>query len=176
MLRQPQKAYVLFGGAEPWADSPDDAMLKNLQAAQLVVAMTPFASEELLATAHVLLPIGSFAETSGTYVNLEGLWQSFAGAAAPYKDARPGWKVLRVLGNLLDLPGFEYQSSEDVRDELRKLCAALAAEPYAGSHPVNGAAPAGPLIDFNMYQADATVRRAPSLQRTREGRIAPVIY
>jgi len=176
MLKTPQKAYVLFGGVEPWLDSLDSAALKNLMAAELVVAITPFASDELRKVAHILLPIGTFAETSGTYVNLEGLWQSFAGAATPFKEARPGWKVLRVLGNLLDLKGFEYQSSEEVREELRELCATVAAVPYSGSHRVNGAAPSAPLVDFNMYQGDALVRRAPSLQRTHEGRQPPVTY
>jgi NADH-quinone oxidoreductase subunit G len=176
MLRKPQKAYVLFGGVEPWADSLDAEMLRNLKAAELVVAITPFASEELLKIAHVILPIATFAETSGTYVNLEGVWQSFAGAAAPYQQARPGWKVLRVLGNLLDLKGFEYQSSEDVRDEVRHLCAGVVAHPYEGKHRVNGSSPSGRVVEFNMYHADAIVRRAPSLQRTQEGRMPPVVY
>ena len=61
-----------------------------------------------------MLPMGTFAETSGTYVNCEGRWQSQAGAATPVGEARPGWKILRVLGNLLNLAGFEYQSSEEV--------------------------------------------------------------
>ena len=64
------------------------------------MAATPYADDTLKSVAHVLLPISTFVETSGTYVNLEGLWQSFAGAAKPLGEARPGWKVLRVLGNL----------------------------------------------------------------------------
>jgi NADH-quinone oxidoreductase subunit G len=126
--------------------------------------------------AHVLLPIGTFAETSGTYVNLEGVWQSQPGAVAPLGEARPGWKVLRVLGNLLHLNGFDYQSSEDVREELRKLCGEAPAASYKGSHRV--AQPAGEvaLVDLPMYQIDALVRRAPSLQKTREGRTPAVTY
>src|SRR5205807_2961201 len=68
-----------------------------------------------LRIARVLLPMGTFAETSGTYVNCEGLWQSHPGAAAPVGEARPGWKVLRVLGNLLGLEGFDYQSRSEER-------------------------------------------------------------
>ena len=176
MLRQPQKAYVLFGGIEPWFEALDAEVAKNLKAAELVVAITPFASEALREIAHVLLPMGTFVETSGTYVNLEGVWQSFAGAAQPFEEARPGWKILRVLGTLLDLDRFEYQSSEEVRDELHARCEGVASNPYQGQHAVKGAVPSGPLLDLNMYQVDAIVRRAPSLQRTREGRIPAATY
>jgi NADH-quinone oxidoreductase subunit G len=141
-----------------------------------VVAITPFQNEQLREVAHVMLPIGTFAETSGTYVNLEGKWQSFPGAVAPQGEARPGWKVLRVLGNLLHVPGFEYVSSEEVREELRRLCGDSEPTSYSGTHHVNGSPAAAPLIDINMYQADALVRRAPSLQKTREGRTPPAQY
>jgi NADH-quinone oxidoreductase subunit G len=99
---------------------------------------------------------------------------------APQGEARPGWKVLRVLGNLLHVPGFEYDSSEDVLKELRALYGAdleqRKSSGYAGTHRVNGAPAAAPLVDLNMYQADALVRRAPSLQKTREGRTPPAQY
>jgi len=143
------------------------------------VAVTPFASEEMKAVAHVLLPMGTYAETSGTFVNCEGLWQSQTGAAAPVGEARPGWKILRVLGNLANLAGFDYQSSEEVLKEVRARCQQLPPAGYHGSHTV-GAAPAGSdeagLVDVPMYQVDALVRRAPSLQRTREGRMPLVTY
>ena len=153
-------------------------MLQRRWPPQFVVAVTPFATEQLKQVAHVLLPIGTFAESSGTYVNLNGVWQSFAGAAKPYGESRPGWKVLRVLGNLLGLSGFEYQSSEDVREELRRVCgdAANVAAPYRGKHSPGTSKANGGVIDLPMYQVDALVRRAPSLQRTREGRTAPVTY
>jgi len=153
-----------------------------LAKAELVVAVTPFASEEAKRIARVLLPMGTFAETSGTYVNCEGLWQSHPGAAAPVGEARPGWKVLRVLGNLLGLEGFDYQSSEDVLREVREACAGVKPAGYQGSHAVPRAADAidgaarQPLVDVPMYQTDAVVRRAPSLQKTREGRTAAVTY
>jgi NADH-quinone oxidoreductase subunit G len=189
MLQQPLKAYVLFGGVEPWADTLDPETTRALGRAELVVAMTPFVSDHLKKVAHVILPIGTFAETSGTYVNMEGLWQSQTGAAVPVGEARPGWKVLRVLGNLLNLPGFEYQSSEDVREELRKLCVAsgsalpspladvpITAASYKGSHQVTRLAAAAEVVDLPMYQIDALVRRAPSLQKTREGRTPAATY
>jgi len=184
MLQKPLKACVLLGGVEPSIDALDPDSASVFARTELVVALTPFVSEELRRIAHVMLPIGTFAETSGTYVNCEGLWQSQTGAAAPLGEARPAWKVLRVLGNLLNLPGFDYQSSEDVREELRARCAAAAAPEYRGAHAVTpaGAASAAVaagevrVIDVPMYQTDALVRRAPSLQKTREGRSGPATY
>jgi NADH-quinone oxidoreductase subunit G len=122
----------------------------------------------------VLLPIGTFVETSGTYVSLEGRWQSHNGAAPPVGEARPGWKVLRVLGNLLNLTGFDYQSSEEVREELRKLCAESPTLAYKGSHSVGLTAAGAEVVDVSMYHVDALVRRAPSLQKTSEGRTLAV--
>src|SRR5437016_796428 len=176
MLRSALRAYVLFGGVEPWIDALDTESLRNLSKAEFVAALTPFASEQLRRVAHVLLPIGTFAETSGTYVNVEGLWQSQSGAVAPVSEARPGWKVLRVLGNLFDLAGFDYQSSEDVRDELGRLCAGTSSAGYQGTHRVAQPAGQAALVDLPMYQVDALVRRAPSLQRTREGRAPAATY
>jgi NADH-quinone oxidoreductase subunit G len=144
-----------------------------------VVALTPYASEEVKAVAHVMLPMGTFAETSGTYVNCENRWQSQGGAALPVGEARPGWKILRVLGNLLNLPGFEYQTSEEVLAEVRARCADVKPAGYQGTHAVvaTSAGPEGAgLVDVPLYQCDALVRRAPSLQRTREGRTPAVTY
>jgi len=184
MLQRPLKACVLFGGVEPSIDALDPDSAGVLARSELVVAITPFVSDEVRRIAHILLPIGTFAETSGTYVNCEGLWQSQPGAATPLGAARPGWKVLRVLGNLLALPGFDYESSEQVRDELRALCAGLSARGYQGSHAVTPAGVASAagvsgevrVVDVPMYQTDALVRRAPSLQKTREGRTAATTY
>jgi NADH-quinone oxidoreductase subunit G len=176
MLQRALKAYVLFGGVEPWIDSVDSSAMDSLAKAELVVAITPFANDQLREVAHVLLPIGTFAETSGTYVSLEGLWQSQGGAAAPVGEARPGWKVLRVLGNLLNFSGFEYQSSEDVREELRKLCGELEAGGYKGTHRAAPPSDGAQVLDLSMYHVDALVRRAPSLQKTREGRTLAVTY
>jgi NADH-quinone oxidoreductase subunit G len=180
MLTQPLSAYVLYGGVEPSLDTLDPESLHTLAKAAFVAAITPFASAEVQRVAHVMLPMGSFAESSGTYVNCEGLWQSQAGAAHPVGEARPGWKILRVLGNLLNLEGFDYQSSEEVLAEVRTLSGGIKPAPYQGTHAVAPAAleahAGAPLIDVPMYQADALVRRAPSLQRTREGRTAAAAY
>ncbi|MCP5089692.1 MAG: NADH-quinone oxidoreductase subunit G, partial [Gammaproteobacteria bacterium] len=109
---------VVLVNVEPECDihaSPDP--VAQLASQEFVVALTPFATDGLLECADLLLPTGTFAETSGTYVNIEGAWQSFSGVAAPVGEARPAWKVLRVIGNLIEAPGFEYVKSDDVRDE-----------------------------------------------------------
>ncbi len=175
MLEKSLHSYVLMG-VEPVADSLVPGAAAALAGAQFVVALTPYASEELKACAHVLLPIGSFAESSGTYVNLEGEWQSFPGVAQPVGESRPAWKVLRVLGNLLGLQGFEQQSSEDVRADLRALLEATAGQSaIAASSPrVVPVAADARVVDVPMYQIDAVLRRATSLQATRDAQAAVV--
>ncbi|MEN9704564.1 MAG: hypothetical protein RLZZ393_443 [Pseudomonadota bacterium] len=167
MLEKSLQGYVLLG-VEPGADSLQAGALSAVGGASFVVALTPYASEELKSVAHVLLPVGSFAETSGTYVNLEGEWQSFPGAAQPLGESRPAWKVLRVLGNLLGLSGFEQNSSEDVRGELRS--AVDSAQPAAAVVAAVASVPADArVVDVPIYRVDALVRRAASLQATRDG-------
>jgi NADH-quinone oxidoreductase subunit G len=175
MLQAPLSSYLLFG-VEPWEDALDSECLRTLAAAERVIAITPFASPALREVAHVLLPMGTYAETFGTYVNFEGRWQSFPGAAQPVGEARPGWKVLRVLGNALGLSAFEYQSAEEVRDEVQRACIEPLATAYAGSLEPSASRQPAAVVDVPMYHIDALVRRAPSLQRTRQGRAAPAIY
>ncbi|MDD3609357.1 MAG: NADH-quinone oxidoreductase subunit NuoG [Halothiobacillaceae bacterium] len=172
MLSTPLKGYLLFG-IEPEFDGANGAQaLATLAQAETVVAVTGHATETLLRYAHVLLPLGSFAETSGTYVNAEGRWQSMSGAAAPVGQARPGWKILRVLGNLLDVPGFEQVDSEEVRDELRRTCEELTlnnapAGEFAGeTGRVSGAGGFTRVACLPLYAGNALVRRASSLQKT----------
>jgi NADH-quinone oxidoreductase subunit G len=179
MLKAPLRAYLLIGGIEPTLDAAEADSRRTLSRAEFVVALTPYASEEVKAVAHVMLPMGTFAETSGTYVNCENRWQSQGGAALPVGEARPGWKILRVLGNLLNLPGFEYQTSEEVLAEVRARCAEVKPTGYQGTHavlPTSAGQEGAGLVDVPLYQSDALVRRAPSLQRTREGRTPAMTY
>jgi NADH-quinone oxidoreductase subunit G len=175
MLSSSLDAYLLWD-MEPDADTLQPKAMESLRSATFVVAATPYVTDELKAVAHVLLPIGTFAETSGTYVNLEGQWQSFAGAAQPVGESRPGWKLLRVLGNLLGLDGFAEESSEQVRDQLRKLVERTAAPVIAGIAPATVATGAATVADIPLYQSDAVVRRAQALQRTREARSVRRVY
>jgi len=173
MLESPLKAYLLLGGIEPAQDLGVPTAAKSLAAAECVVMLTPFATGAMREFAHVLLPVGTFAETSGTFVNVEGRWQSFLGAAQPVGESRPAWKVLRVLGNLFDVQGFDYISSEAVRDELQgRLGEVRADNTFAARRVLNGERPAGTTTDVPMYQVDALVRRAPALQHTRDGQQA----
>ena len=175
MLEQPLPGYLLVG-TEPWADGLQPQALSSLQRARFVGAITAFVSEPMLQVAQVLLPAASFAETSGTYVNLEGRWQSFGGAARAPGSARPVWKILRVLGNLLDLKDFDYQSCEQVRDELRAMVDRAPHVDYQGSFAATAGASVGSLRDMPMYQIDPVLRRAVSLQKTRIGRAASLEY
>jgi len=168
---------LMLVNVEPDADilATDEAVAK-IKAQNFTVALTPFVSESLLDAADLLLPIGTFAESSGTYVNAAGTWQSFPGIANPVGEARPAWKVLRVIGNLLDAPGFEYVTSEEVLAELREqLGDPHPDNSYAGNAPVtcpDGAdAPDGD-IDIPLYSIDPVVRRARALQRTEAARRA----
>jgi len=113
------KAYILHG-IEPEYDVANPAKLeRELLSADIVVAVTPFVSEHLKQYAHVLLPSAAFTETSGTYINLAGDIQSFMGSVLPKGEARPAWKIYRVLGNLLNMPDFVFESSEDILRALR---------------------------------------------------------
>jgi len=170
MLESPLSAYLLVGGAEPWRESPLPSVAATLAEATCVIALSPFADQTLREIAHVILPVGTFAETSGTFVNLEGFWQSFAGVAQPVGEARPAWKVLRVLGNLLGFPGYDYQSSEAVRTELQLRCEAAVPVVAAALELAAPAVAALPVAPVSLYDSDALVRRAPSLQRVQASR------
>jgi NADH-quinone oxidoreductase subunit G len=170
MLDAPLKSYVLFGGIDPANDLGVDPAA--LASAELVVAVTTHLPESLRAVVHVVLPIGSFAETSGTYVNAEGRWQSWAGAAKLPGESRPGWKVLRVLANLLGLHGVDYDSSDEIRDALKLLCGSRieAARAMPAAMP-NGRVPTGSWVDIPPYQSDVLVRGSEALQKTKDGRM-----
>ena len=171
MLDAPLKAYVLFGGIDPANDFAVDS--SALAAADLVVAVTSHLPESLRSVVHVVLPIGTFAETSGTYVNAEGRWQSWAGAAKLPGESRPGWKVLRVLANLLNLHGIDYNSSDEIREALKALCGARleAARAAVGGVMPNGEIPKGSWVEIPPYQSDLLVRGSEPLQKTKDGRL-----
>lgn len=168
---QPRKGYLLMG-VEPGSDFWNPGLAQHaLQSAETVVALTAYRSESLDECADILLPLAGFAETSGTYVNAEGTWQSFRGVVNPQGESRPAWKILRVLGNLLDLDGFDYTSSEQIRDELAAVCADTQPDNTIGKLPgmqINSHCDGLMRIgDVPLYAQDALVRRASALQQTK---------
>jgi NADH-quinone oxidoreductase subunit G len=172
MLAAPRKAYLLLG-AEPELDCQDaNTALAAMRNADMVVAMSAY-KHAALDYADVLLPIAPFSETSGTYISTEGRVQSFNGAVKPLGETRPAWKVLRVLGTMLGLPGFDFDTSEAVRNEVipANQLAADSLNNRPAKLTVQSIAVADGLVrvgEVPMYQADAIVRRAASLQATRD--------
>ncbi len=170
MLESPLAACLLFGGIEPAHDIGMPGAARALSSCRRVIAVTPYADAAVMSFAQVLLPMGTFAETSGSYVSVEGRWQEFRGCAQPVGEARPGWKILRVLGNQLGLDGFNHDSSADVLAELRRIVGDIA---YDGRLPGGREFKAerrGTTTTLPMYMVDAVVRRATALQLTRAGR------
>ena len=166
---EPKQAYLLLN-AEPELDAYNpQAAVAALKKAEMVVVMSAY--KHGMDYADVLLPISPFSETSGTFVNCEGRAQSFNGTVKPLLETRPAWKVLRVLGNVLGLQGFEYETSEAIRDEVlgagvidvsaklnnvSKVALTAATAVSTGTERI---------ADVPIYFADAVVRRAESLQK-----------
>jgi NADH-quinone oxidoreductase subunit G len=178
MVEQPLAAYLLLG-LEPSLDHGLPARATAaLAQARTVVALTAFDSPDLREAADCLLPIAPFSETAGTFVNAEGRAQSFNGVVRPMGESRPAWKVLRVLANLLELSGFDAESSEQIRDEVlatpveTRLSNAFGAN--AGLPAPAAVAGLQRVAHVMPYGADPVVRRAESLQRTRAAQ-APVV-
>jgi NADH-quinone oxidoreductase subunit G len=170
MLAARLGAYVMVGGIENADLAPATATSASLRGARCVVAVTPYASEDIRAVATVILPSAVFAETSGTWINVEGRWQSVPGAARPAGEARPAWKILRVLGNLLGLAGFDHASSEEVRDELRHaLETAHGGVAAVGSFTPGRLAAMDVTRAVGIHRVDAIVRRSAPLQATPDG-------
>ena len=177
MVGQPRKAYVLMG-VEPELDCYNPvATLAALNAADFVVALATYKGD---ATnyADVILPIAPFTETAGTFVNMEGTVQSFNGVVKPLGDARPGWKVLRVLGNLLELPGFEQEGVAAVRTEIAPDIQAFVSARLNNTITdvkVEIPVPSSGIervAEVPIYATDSVVRHASSLQKTADARNA----
>jgi len=177
MLTEGLKGYLLHN-CEPDVESlwAKDA-LNNFEKAECVISLTSYADGRISEYSTVMLPVAGNFETSGTFVNIEGRWQSFAAAVPAPGESRPAWKVLRVLGNLLDLAGFEYENSVQIRDELKEkqensrdkkesrktpppLCPASKEETERES--------------LGLYMVDPMVRRAKALQQTPKASTHPI--
>ena len=176
MIAAPKQAVLLLN-VEPEADvAGGAAAVAALKQAKSVMAFTPFVSETLLDVCDVLLPIAPFTETSGSFVNMEGRLQSFHGVVKGLGESRPLWKILRVLGNLLELEGFEYDSSEQILHDA--LDAQRPPEKLNNRSSWQGeAAPAAAGLirtgGVGIYHTDAIVRRAEALQQTSHAQVPP---
>ena len=172
VFTEAKKAYIVLH-AEPLLDSAHPVQAKAaLDQADMVVVMSPFMHGAEYAD--VLLPVSPFTETAGTFVSCEGRAQSFHGVVKPLGDTRPAWKVLRVLGNLLGLENFDFETAEAVRatvftgtdlslqlNNLAKIAPAVASNTNVGLERI---------ADVGIYSTDAIVRRAESLQLTADAR------
>ncbi len=150
-------------GVEPGVDTAKDA--KGLASCDMVVTLSPFKTN--LDISDVLLPIAPFTETSGSFVNAEGICQSFHAVVRPRGETRPAWKVLRVLGSLLKLPGFDFETSQDVLAKARAKPLQL---DNRSSGPVQSPHVVPDPVVASIYQLDGLVRRAPALQATADAR------
>jgi NADH-quinone oxidoreductase subunit G len=176
MLAGGLKAVLLLNNEPEFDSAAGQRAAAALGTASMVVSLSPFKAN--LAFSDVLLPIAPFTETPGTFVNAEGRIQSFHAVVKPLGQTRPAWKVLRVLGNMLGLPGFSFESSAEVLAQVfgaevpaqvpaDKLGNSTKAQPLAASGAV-----AEPVV-ASIYQLDGLVRRAPALQLTADARHLP---
>ncbi len=171
MLENQRKAYVLLN-TELERDAYNTQLaLAALNKAETVIVMSAYINEDMLQYADVILPVTPYTETAGSYVNMQGTWQTFNGVTRPLGDAKPGWKVIRVLANKFNLDGFEQDSIEDVRSELTGLkdtSSYLNNSTKFDSFAV-GLPKISGLIRFGVtgiYSGDSIVRRSASLQQT----------
>jgi len=175
MLSEPMSAMLLLDVEAEYDSAYGAQALKALKDTDFVVCMTPFVSETMKDYADVILPITPYSEMSGTYINSEGKWQSYSPAVEPLEEAKPAWKVLRVLGNLFELQGFNYVTSEEVCDELH----ASVGEPQQDNHsewrcPELSSTDGGlqRLGHLPIYAVDSLVRHAGPLQDTSDAILA----
>ncbi|MDH5217133.1 MAG: molybdopterin-dependent oxidoreductase, partial [Gammaproteobacteria bacterium] len=178
MLQNNLDAYVLLG-VEPEYDCIDGQVaLAAVKNAGFVISMSAYKTASMDDYADVILPIATFAETAGSFVNAAGKLQSFEGLTRPEGETRPGWKVLRVLGNLLDVSGFDYMSVEEVnQDALQAVGEIRVDNQIAWQCPTdlgNSVQGIQRVTEVPMYSVDAIVRRAASLQKTRDAQMDAV--
>jgi NADH-quinone oxidoreductase subunit G len=166
---------VLLLNTEPEFDSAAGAQAAEaLGKAQMVVSLNPFKAN--MAFCDVVLPVSPFSETSGTFVNAEGRAQSFHAVVQPLGETRPAWKVLRVLANMLDVPGFDFTSSEEILQGIAGLTSGAAVQVSPDrlgnrtTAAINLSAQADEPVVAGIYQLDGIVRRAPALQQTADAR------
>lgn len=179
MLAGPMSGMILLNLEAEYDIAEPATALRNLRDSDFVICLTPYLTETMKSYADVILPVSTFAETPGTFVNIEGRWQSFAACVKPIGDTKPAWKVLRVLGNMLELEGFDYLAAEEVRDECQALCEnVVVSSRTEWRKPANLQKPSTQLIRIGqlpIYATDNIVRRSRPLQSTGDA-ISAAMY
>lgn len=178
LFKQAKKAYIVLH-AEPEVESYNPQVAHDaLSKAEMVVVMSPF--KHGADYADVMLPVSPFTETSGSFVNTEGRVQSFNGSVKPLEQTRPAWKVLRVLGNLMTIPNFDYDTSEQIRDEIvagekwvKDLNTQVSKLTFIAATANNSGLTR--VADVPIHTSDAIVRRSAVLKETFDGRIPQVV-
>lgn len=168
-----ERRAVLLMNIEPDLDLPNPQQARAaLAKANTVIALSAYQSPDLLEVADVILPISTFTETVSTFVNAEGRAQTIQPAIKPLGDSRPAWKVLRVLGGLLNLDGFLFNLPEEVLGEAlpEDYCKLLNNQGSATIASMTSASSLERVSDVNIYGGDQIVRRAPALQLTRDAK------
>lgn len=181
MLEKPRKAYLLVN-VEPDLDCANSwHAIEALKQAKFVIALSMYRNPILETHAHVILPMAPFTETSGTFINVNGAWQSFNGVAKNYQSSRPAWKILRALGNFLRLAGFDYETAEEVRREVKNQLGNTSPHVMTLSLPKSFSLECKQQMtrigEIPIYALDSLVRRAKPLQETQtllEGETAVV--
>ena len=177
LMAEPRKAYLLYQ-VEPELDhAAAAACLARLKSAHRVIVMGSYCSEPMLGYADCLLPIAPYTESSGTLVNMEGRRQAYAAVVKPLGQARPGWKALRVLADLLQIPGLGFESVEEVRRAAIARADAYPLSNHCGTVPglfltLQPVPVLERVAEVPIYATDPVVRRAESLQSTRDARPA----
>ena len=175
MFNSPLKAYVLLNTELEQDVYNADLALKALKNSQSVIVMSAYVNEKMKDYADVILPITPFTETAGSYVNMYGTWQKFNGVTKPLGDAKPAWKVIRVLANQLGVSGFDYNNIEEVRSELTNLddTTKLLSNEVTATITINKPILDG-LVRFGIqgiYNIDSITRRSHSLQETYHAKL-----
>lgn len=180
MLAEPMDVYLGLGVEVEFDAALPSQACASLAAAKEYISVSSFMSESIANSATVVLPMAAFTETYGTYVNAAGLWQSAKGVVSPEGDARPAWKILRVVGDILDLEGFDFSSPEQITRELQVFCESVelnnltdsgAACSLPQSTVLDSAA--GELMrngEIPLYAIDPLVRRSQALQKTEDAK------
>ena len=172
MLSDKTKVLLLMG-VEPRYEQINAALARKVSKESTLIIMSTHLSRHAVDHANIVLPSAAFVETAGTFVNATGAWQMFNGTTKPPGEARPAWKILRVIGNQLELDGFDYESVTGIRDELKELCRDIQLDnSYSADNiEIPSQADGNSLLrcgDLPAYKADMLVRRARSLQKTTD--------